>query len=264
MFVLEVVAFICVGLVAGFISGLMGISGGVVIVPCLTLAFYLIHIPVEFRMHVVIGTALATMVFGTFASSHTHRKHGRVLFPIVKPMIVGIIVGTVTGSGIAKFLPGQVLRILFGMTELAVGIRFILPVKEATRHTSLPSKGMLMLIATGVATISTVLGIGLLYVPILIYSGVPTKKAIGTASMLGFITVVSATCFLFVTGRGTVSYPLTSGWIYVPAFLAVGIGLVCMAPVGAKVTTHLPTAVLHRVFGSVLLIAGLILIFGRS
>ncbi|MCY3975337.1 MAG: sulfite exporter TauE/SafE family protein [Simkaniaceae bacterium] len=264
MFPVEFVAFVMIGIVAGFVAGLMGISGGMVIVPCLAFAFYVLGMPDAYRMHVVIGTAFAAMVFGTFVSSHTHRKHGRVLFHVVKPMTCGLIVGAVIGACIVRVLSGRVLRILFGTLELVVGGRFLLSVKEMKRHASLPSRGISALMATFVGILSTVLGIGggLINVPLLLYLGVPTKQAIGTASLLGFVTCVLATCSLLIAGWGSVSYPHVVGWIHIPACIGVGMGAACSAPAGAGMTAHLPARVLHKVFGSLLLAAGLMLIAG--
>ncbi|WP_420420643.1 sulfite exporter TauE/SafE family protein [Simkania sp.] len=263
-FGIEIFGFIATGLAAGILAGLLGIGGGIVIIPCLILTFHFLKTPPDLVMHLAIGTSLAAMIFNSLSSVYSHYRKKGVIFDIVKPMALGVVVGSFLGAMIAKVLPGHLLQIIFGVFECLVGLKFLLPEKELKKTRKMPKFFGLSAISLSVSTISTMLGIGegLINVPILTHYHVPMKKAIGTSSALSFlISLLGATYFLLL-GAGSSDYPGTFGYIFLPAFIVISIVSFFTAPWGVKLAHSLPTDILRRVFGIVLIIAGIGMIAG--
>ncbi len=259
----EVIGFVIIGVIAGLLSGLLGIGAGVITIPCLLLIFNKIGIPPLAIMHLAIGTSLAAMVFNTLSASYSHYKREAILFNIVKPMGMGIVIGALFGAIIARFLSSYFLQILFGIFETLLGIRYLLPKPKITKEKKLPAFWTLSTIAVAVTTFSTMLGIGggMINVPILTHFNVPMKKAIGTSAALSFlISLFGATFFLFI-GVHTIKVHESIGYLYLPAFIIISIISFFAAPYGAKLAHRLKTIVLKKIFGLALLAAGLIVIF---
>ena len=262
IFIVSIIAFAGIGLIAGVLAGLLGIGGGIVTVPCLVLALKLMNFPPDSFMHIAIGTSLAAMVFNSFSSFYTHNKKKGVKFSIVRPMALGILFGSFIGALLAKVLPGSFLQIFFGAFECLLGIRFLFKEKKIKTMRKLPHFFSLSGIALGVSTLSTMLGIGggLVNVPILTYFHVPLKKAIGTSSALSFLISLLGAIFFLIMGMQDTSYPSTFGYIYIPAFVAISIASFFAAPLGVKLTHKMPAAILRRIFGAVLLLGGMSMI----
>lgn len=260
--IFEVLSFAVIGALAGILSGLLGIGGGIVTIPCLLLVFNYIDIPPSSFMHLAIGTSLAAMVFNTLSASYSHYKKEAVLINIVKPMALGVIIGALVGASIARVLPSKFLQIFFGCFEILLGVRFLLPEKAMKKHHSLPHFWGLSAISFGVSTFSTVLGIGggLINVPILNYFHVPVKKAIGTSSALSFLISLFGACSFLLLGMHAPHVQESVGFLYIPAFIIISIISFFTAPYGVKLAHTLPTSILKKIFGGVLLLAGLSMI----
>jgi uncharacterized membrane protein YfcA len=254
----EVISFVFIGIVAGFLSGLLGIGGGVVTIPLLLIVFKTIEIPPPAVMHLAIGTSLAAMVFNTLSSSYAHYKKGAILFHIVKPMAFGVIFGAFLGAIIARFASSDFLQLFFGFFELLFGIRYLLPEPKIQKEKQLPSFAILSIIAFGVTTLSAMLGIGggIVNVPILTHFSVPMKKSIGTSSALSFLISLFGAVFFLLMGMTTSDVHETVGYLYIPAFLIITISSSFIAPYGAMLAHRLHTSILKRVFGLALIIAG--------
>lgn len=258
----EIISFGLIGVLAGLLSGLLGIGGGIVTIPLLLLIFSQIGIPSHAIMHLAIGTSLAAMVFNTFSASYSHHKKGAVLFHILKPMGLGIIIGAIFGALIARFASSLFLQIFFGVFETLFGIRFLLPEPKIKKEKKLPPFWGLSLISISVTTLSTMLGLGggILNVPILTHFNIPLKKAIGTSSALSFLITLFGALFFLLFGMHSNSIDDSAGYLYVPAFLIISIFSFFVAPIGTKLAHSLPTNILKRIFGLALVIAGLTMI----
>ncbi|MCB1072587.1 MAG: sulfite exporter TauE/SafE family protein [Chlamydiales bacterium] len=259
----EIISFGLIGILAGLLSGLLGIGGGIVTIPLLLLAFTQIGVPSVEVMHLAIGTSLAAMVFNTLSASYSHYKKGGVLFHIVKPMGVGIVIGAIFGALIARFASSSFLQIFFGIFETLLGIRFLLPEPKITKEKKLPPFWGLSLISLAVTTLSTMLGIGggIVNVPILTHFNIPVKKAIGTSSALSFLIALFGAFFFLLVGMHSTRVNDSVGYVYIPAFLVISVISFFIAPFGAKLAHILPTKILKRIFGLALLVAGLMMIF---
>lgn len=259
----EIISFGLIGILAGLLSGLLGIGGGIVTIPLLLVVFTQIGIPSAEIMHLAIGTSLAAMVFNTFSASYSHYKKEAVLFHIVKPMGLGIIIGAIAGAVIARIASSSFLQIFFGIFEVLFGIRFLLPEAKIKKEKKLPSFWGLSVISISVTTLSTMLGLGggIVNVPILTHFNIPVKKAIGTSSALSFLISLFGALFFLLVGMHSTPIEDSVGYLYIPAFLIISIISFFVAPFGAKLAHILPTKILKRIFGLALLVAGLVMIF---
>ena len=262
----EILAFITVGLLAGFLAGLLGIGGGIIIVPTLLFLFKAFQIGVKSPMHLVIGTALASMIVTTLSSSLAQLKKRNIDFSILKSMGVGALLGTVIGVYTTTFLPSLFLKIFFGILECLLGVHFITAKnnkksKDILKKSSNPSLFILGFFSICISFLSTILGIsgGVLIVPLLNYFRFPLKKAIGSSSALSFlITLISSVSFAFVNKKVNTTDRI--GLIYIPAFVSISIAATLTAPLGVKLGHALPSSVLKKIFGFLLLGLGLSMI----
>lgn len=261
----EIIAFTFIGIIAGMLSGLLGIGGGVITIPCLLFSFKMMGLPPNSWMHLAIGTSLAAMIFNTFSAAWSHHKKQSVLFEVVKPMALGILFGGMIGATFARILPSFFLQNIFGAFEVILGIRFLIPTKKPMREAPLPHFWKLSGIALAISSLSTFLGIGggLINVPILMHYHVPAKKAIGTSAALSFLISAFGAMSFLVMGIQRADFEHALGYIYIPAFWAISITSFVVAPFGAKLAHHLHTHHLRKVFGIALCIAGLAMIFAK-
>ena len=260
----EILAFSAVGMLAGFLAGLLGVGGGIIIVPALYFLFKSFHIGTASSMHLVIGTTLASMIITTSSSSLAQFKKHNINFSIVKAMGVGSFFGALIGVYTANFLPSLFLKVFFGILECLLGIRFITS-KKTSKNQGAESKrpspplSILAFFSVCISFLSTILGLsgGVMIAPLLHYFHFPLKKAIGTSSALSFlITLIGSIAFAFVN-KMQLNVSDTIGLIYLPAFLSISAVAVFAAPFGVRLSHILPTSVLKKIFGFVLLMLGL-------
>lgn len=262
LWVLVVAAYAMVGAVAGILAGLLGIGGGIVTVPCLYYIFYLIGYPQSYLMLLAVGTSLAAMVFNTASSTWAHHRRRAVLWDAWKKMVLGLLLGSGLGALFAKYLPGTILKIFFGIFLCILAVNFWGKHSFHEEPHRLPKMPLMLLWSLSIGAISNILGIGggTLIVPFLTRCKVSSKNAIGT----------SAACSLLITSIGAVSYliiglnkvPLSKeiGYINLPAFIMVGIVSFIMAPLGAKWAHQLPMVQVRKIFAIVLAATGISMI----
>ena len=254
-----IVALIGVGIGAGLLSGLLGISGGVVTVPSLLLIFREMGLPSDYLMHVAVGTSLSSMAFNSFSSMMTHHKRKAVVWDAVVKMLVGLFLGAIIGAMIAGQLPSFFLQIFFGVFEILIGLNFLRPLKIKDGSHPLPSFAMLAFASFVISGLSTILGIGggLMITPLLLWLGFEMRKSIGTASAGSFfVCTVGAISYLFVGLTSGVKIPDCLGFIHFPAFLTIVLTAPFAAVGGAFLTHRLPVGILRKVFGVALIVAG--------
>ncbi len=260
---MEIVFFALIGIIAGILAGLLGISGGIVTIPLLILVFHKMEIPSNLIMHTAIGTSLASMVFNTLSSSLAHYKKGNILTQISKTLIPACIVGAIGGSYISKNLTSNTLQVCFAIFECSVGLYFFLTAKKMIKENKpLPSRKLLSIIGVAISAFSTLVGIGggVLLVPTLSIFHIPLKKAIGTSSSVSF----------FITLTGAISYVIFGiesgisteglGFLYLPAFITISALSFIAAPYGAKLSSVIPSYLLKRVFACFLVVTGVLML----
>lgn len=253
-------SYVGLGVVAGFVAGLLGVGGGLIIVPVLILIFQSNGFTQEVIVHMAIGTSLATIIFTSISSVYAHHyRHKAVRWDIVKQLAPGIIIGALLGAIIADFISAKILQRFFGFFELFVAFQMALNIKaHAARR--LPNRAGVLTAGTGIGTISSIVGIGggTLTVPFLVWCNVKMQQAVATSSACGLPIAVAGCVGFILTGWNETTLPeYTFGYVYWPALLAIVISSIFLAPVGAWLAHGLSAAKLKRYFSLALFILGI-------
>jgi uncharacterized membrane protein YfcA len=252
-------AWLLLGAGAGVIAGLLGLGGGIVIVPALLYLFILQGMPAEIHMHMAVATSLATIVFTSVSSTWAHHRRQAVLWPSVIALSPGIVLGCIGGALIAHHLPSNTLRTTFGIFEILVGIQIAFGFRPHA-HIKLPGPGGMFAAGSGIGALSTLLGIGggTLTVPFLLWCNVNIRNAVATSSACGLPIAVVGTGALIFAGSAYQDLPSgTTGYVYWPAAVVIILGSVCTAPLGARLAHVLPVVLLKRIFAVVIAAIGL-------
>ncbi|CAM3607151.1 sulfite exporter TauE/SafE family protein [Pseudoalteromonas maricaloris] len=247
------------GSVVGFLAGLLGIGGGLVIVPVLSsILLYFKVLPPEQVVIAAVATSLASILFTSTSSAIAHHKNGNVPWDVAPWIMTGVALGALISGFLAALLPENAVRIVFAVSVVLIAIKMFYSSKnESTTRRQLPNKGILTVLTTITGGLSAMIGIGggALLVPLLTFFSVDMKKAIGCASACGIVIALFGSVGYISSGSAQLA--LTdgfAGFVYLPALL----GIVCTswftAPMGAKATHHLPVATIKKVFAVLLLV----------
>ncbi|MDD4649631.1 MAG: sulfite exporter TauE/SafE family protein [Desulfoplanes sp.] len=249
------IMYLLLGSVAGFLAGLLGIGGGLVIVPMLTFMFTSQGLPPEHILHLALGTSLASIMFTSVSSMRAHNKHGAVLWPTFWKITPGIIIGTLLGTWIAAQLSTNFLKIFFACFLYYVALKMLLNIRPKPNR-ELPSSAGITTAGGIIGILSSLVGIGggTLSVPFLTWCNVPMHKAIGTSAAIGFpIAVAGAVGYL---ANGLMAQGLPSpcfGFIHLTALATIVVASISTAPLGAKTAHSLPVPKLKKFFALLLL-----------
>lgn len=250
-----------IGAVAGVMAGLLGIGGGVILVPALIFIFQARGISPDIVTQLAVGTSLASILFTGSASAWTHHRNGHVDWTAVKGMSFFIVIGTQLGALLAGMLHGITLRRLFGIFEFFIAARMLLaaepkPGGRPVSPTWAYSVGGLI-----IGVVSSLFGIGggTLTVPLLVYLlDRPIKVAIGTSSAQGVVIAIFGTLGFLYQGWGDPALPPDAwGFVSPKAALLIAVTSTLTAPLGASLVTRLRPVYLSRAFGIFLIIVGL-------
>lgn len=251
-----ILSYILLGSVVGFLAGLLGIGGGLVIVPVLTFMFAGQGIPHEHLLHLALGTSLASIVFTSFSSIRSHHKRGAVIWPIVIKITPGIIVGTFFGAWIAAHLSTNFLKIFFTLFLFYVGIQMLLGIKPKPSR-EVPGTAGVSGAGVVIGIFSSLVGIGggTLSVTFFTWCNVTMHKAIGTSAAIGFPIAVTGAVGYAINGFAVQGLPSDAfGYIHLTALAGIAVASILTAPLGAKFAHSLPVDKLKKIFASLLLI----------
>ncbi|NNG12486.1 MAG: sulfite exporter TauE/SafE family protein [Halobacteria archaeon] len=254
----SLLAYLLTGAVAGLLAGLLGIGGGLVIVPALAVIFVLQGFPDNLLMHFALGTSLATIVPTSIASLLAHHRRGSVHWEAVRSLTPGIVLGALAGAWLAGQSSSTGLRVLFGCFEVLVALQLAFG-RQPGVHRELPGVFGQELAGVLIGAVSSLLGIGggTLTVPYLRWNGVEIRAAIGTAATCGLPIALAGSAGYVIAGTGLEEAPgLNSGFIYWPALAGIVLASVPMAPLGAALAHRLPRRRLVRIFALVLAVIG--------
>jgi uncharacterized membrane protein YfcA len=254
----DLASFLAIGAIVGFFAGLLGIGGGTIIVSSLALTFIARGFPAQHVMHMAVGTSLAAIVAGAFASFRAHDRHGAVDWPTVKATVPGIIVGVFAGAAIARYAGNTFLKYFF-LAFLALVIAQMVFGLRPRPSRELPGRGALTALALVIGVSSSLFGGGAaaVGVPFLTWCNMSTHRAIGTVAAMGFPVAIAGTIGYAVAGWDVAGLPpWTVGFIYVPAFVGISATSMLLAPWGAKLAHRLKGATLRRIFAVFLLAIG--------
>jgi uncharacterized membrane protein YfcA len=249
------VAMIFAGLLGGFIAGLLGVGGGIVIVPVLYFVLGGMGVDDGIRMKIAVATSLTTIVFTSLASARSHYRKGAVDFDLIKAWAIPIFLGVVTGTLIAAYVPGKVLTGVFAVTALLVAINMTLRANSPAIANDFPHPAIKAACGYLVGIISAMMGIGggTLSVPILTAFNYDIRKAVGTASALGFVISIPGTIGYVLAGWGSPGLPAGSlGYLNLFALVALIPLTMLIAPLGARTAHAIPKNILSYAFSAFL------------
>jgi uncharacterized membrane protein YfcA len=255
--VITLLTYIGIGAFAGLMAGILGIGGGVIVVPGLLFVFeYNGLIPQELAMHTAAATSLAIMILTSQSSLRAHLKINKVLWSVFFSLSPGIIIGTISGALLANIIPTEGLKILFAIFLFLVAIKMITDVHVTHSH-GFPSPLVHRLVSFLIGLKSGLLGVGggVLIIPYLTYCGVAIRQ-MAAISNLCTLTVACIGTFVFIiTGWQAMQViPYATGYVYWPAVLAVAIPSTFFAPVGARLSYTVPQKQMKYGFIVILLI----------
>lgn len=252
---LILIALAALGLCGGFLAGLLGIGGGMVLVPFMTYILGTQGVSPELAVKMAIATSMATIVFTSVSSVRAHHKRGAVRWDIVRRLAPGIVLGSLVASmGIFALLKGSFLAIFFGLFVSFSALQMFLDKKPAPTR-QMPGTAGQLLAGGAIGMLSGLVGAGggFMSVPFMTWCNVAIHNAVATSAALGFPIALANSLGYVVGGQGVQGLPAGSiGYIWLPALGAVAMCSVLTAPLGAKAAHKLPVKQLKRVFASVL------------
>jgi uncharacterized protein len=255
--------YIALGGVAGILAGLLGVGGGIVIVPALTFIFTAQRLSPEYTVHLAVGTSLATILFTSVASSRAHHGRGAVDWPIVRSISPGIVVGTLAGSWVAAQMTTRFLKGFFVAFIAYVALQMLLDIRPKPSR-SLPGGMTVTGVGGIIGGISSLVGIGggSMSVPFLVWCNVAMHRAIGTSAAIGFPIAAAGAAGYVANGFAMPLPPLCVGFVYLPALVGVACASFITAPLGARMAHRLPVGGLKKIFAVLLLATGAKLLAG--
>jgi uncharacterized protein len=256
--------YILVGAIAGVLAGLLGIGGGLVIVPMLVFCFVQQGIPDAMIMHLALGTSLASIMFTAVSSFRAHDRLGAVHWDVVRKIVIGIFTGTFIGSFIAAQLSTPFLKGFFVVFLYYVAVQ-MLANKKPKPSRQIPGHGPMFGVGNVIGVVSSLVGIGggTLSVPFMIWCNMPVHHAIGTSAAIGFPIAIAGTIGYIVNGWSVQNLPeFSMGYVYLPALLGIVVTSVLTAPLGVRLAHSLPVDRLKRVFAILLLVVATRMLIG--
>ena len=253
---LSLLVYLACGAVAGVLAGLLGVGGGIVIVPMLVFIFSMQGVPPQYIQHLALCTSLASIIVTSISSTRAHNSRGAVRWDIWKAITPGILLGTFLGGLVAAKLPTTFLKAFFVCFLYFVSVQMLMDLKpKASRD--LP--GTLGVSGVGgiIGLVSSFVGIGggTLSVPFMTFCNVPMHTAVGTSAAIGFPIAVAGTLGYIVGGWGAPGLPSGAlGYVHLLAFAGLASASFFTAPLGARLSHSLPVKTLKRGFAFFLIL----------
>lgn len=257
-----------IGVVAGFLAGLLGIGGGIFTVPSFLFLFYLFEFPAEYTIHVAIGTSLGVMIFTALSSTWAHFLKKGIQWKFLRSYAPGVIFGAILGAFIADSLPSKKLVTLFCIYIFCFGIYFVITSlrKEnlycVQQQLKEPCRVITAFVGLLLGTVSSTLGVGgaPITIPYLTAHRVQLKHAISTSAFVSLLVgSIGSISYLFF-GLNEKMTDGSIGYLYLPGMIITGITSILSAPYGAKLAYVLPTRLLRAIFGCFLIVVSIVLI----
>jgi uncharacterized membrane protein YfcA len=250
-------ALLGAGAVGGLLAGLLGVGGGIIIVPVLDLALTMAGVDPAAAMHLAVGTSMATIVPTSISSSSSHARRGAIDREVVRRWSLPIVVGALAGALVASSVDARVLSGVFGVVALFAALKMVLPLDHLVLRPGLPGGLAGASLPASIGAISAMMGIGggTLTVPAMTLCGQPVHKAVGTAALLGLWISVPATIGYLLAGTaGEVMPPWTIGHVSVVGFAIIAPVAWAVAPLGVRLAHSLDRRRLSAAFGVFLLL----------
>ena len=252
---ITIVELAALGLTGGFMAGLLGVGGGMVLVPFITWILASRGVDNELAVKMAIATSMATIIFTSISSVRAHHKRGMVRWDLVKGIAPGIMIGALVVSiGVFALLKGAWLSVVFGVLVILAALQMFLDRKpKPTRQ--MPARGGQMAAGSVIGFLSGLLGAGggFLSVPFMTWCNVAIHNAVATSAALGFPIALANVVGYVVSGQSAQGLPAGSfDYVWLPALAVIAVFSVLTAPLGARAAHQLPVKKLKRVFASLL------------
>lgn len=254
-----ILLLLAIGCVGGFLSGLLGVGGGIIFVPALFFSLSSLGFSEEHAMHIAIGSSLAVVAATGSVSAFSHYKRGGIDTAILRGWGPAIVIGVILGAAVASFIKSAVLKEIFACMTLLIAFymafsRDRAEVKPLRWLTEKVQKA----IAGFIGIVSAMLGVGgaILTVPLMTYMGLPMPRAVGTGAALGVAVAIPGIISYMVTGTLSANElpPWSIGYVNLLTVAMIIPSSMLMAPAGVKLSHNMPRAMLRRVFAVVLMI----------
>ena len=249
-----IVELLVIGLCTGFLAGLLGIGGGMLMVPFLTFILTAKGFPADYTVKMAVATSLATICLTSLSSVRAHHKRGAVLWPIVRLLTPGILLGSLVGAQFAAALPGKLLGILFAIFVAFSATQMFIDRKPKPSRT-LPGRVGTFSMGWLIGMLSSLVGAGgaFVSVPFMTWCNIKIHDAVGTSSALGFPIALAGTLGYIWAGQNLPAMPPgTFGFLYLPGLVVISIASICTAPLGARTAHRMDIRPLKKVFASIL------------
>ena len=256
LFVLSLAASI-----AGFMAGLLGVGGGIIIVPALYYAFTVLDFDIATRMHLSVGTSLAIIIPTSIISTKTHMEYDAVDFKLIKSFGIFILLGVIGGTFLAVNLKTPAFILFFSIMAFIVGLFFIFFREQLLKNPKMISDSAKNISGIIIGFISVLLGIGggSLMVPFMRTFGYDIRRSIGTAAGVGFLIAVFGTITMITGGKilDNISTPYSVGYVNLLGFLVFVPVTMIMARVGARAVYKIDKKILSKIFGTFLIVVSI-------
>jgi uncharacterized membrane protein YfcA len=249
-----ILAYVATGAFVGFLAGLLGIGGGMTMVPVLAAMFTAQQLAPDHAVHLALGTGMASIMFTSSASVRAHHRLGGVDWSLVRRLGPGMVVGTLLATALSGWVPQRALALAFSVIVYAGATQIVLGRKPSAART-LPGTSALVPIGLLIGVVCGLVSAGgaFMTVPFMLFCGVAMTTAIGTGAALGVpVAVVGTLGYVFSGLHAAALPPLTLGFVYVPALLGLVAGSVLTAPMGARAAHRMPVPTLRRIFAALL------------
>jgi uncharacterized membrane protein YfcA len=256
--------YFALGLATGFVAGLLGVGGGLLMVPALIWAYAQQGFAPQYNIHLALATSLAVIVPTALSSLRAHHAHGAVDWEAVRRIAPGILLGTLAGSLTAAKLSDGGLKIFFTVFLFYAATQMLLGFKPPASR-QMPGWAGMTLAGSVIGLVSSWVGIGggTLSVPFLTWCNAGLRRAIGTSSAIGLPIALAGTIGYVFSGLSVSNLPSASiGFVYFPAFVALAAGTWLTAPFGARATHRLPVNSLKRIFAGLLYLIAVRMTYG--
>ncbi|WP_371377826.1 sulfite exporter TauE/SafE family protein [Thalassotalea aquiviva] len=243
------------GAIVGLLAGMLGIGGGLLIVPVLVWLLPQLGFPLEVILPVSLATSLATIVMTSASATLSHYKAGNIPWGLTKSLVLFTAIGAVLGANLADILPAQVLTSLFAFFVICLALYMLFSIRITTQR-QLPSTMVLKSVATSTGIIASLMGIsgGAILIPYLTHCGVNLRHAIGVSTSCGMIVALFGTLAFMIAGLNNPLLPsFSAGYIYLPAVIGIAFSSTLTAKFGVKLASKLPVKTIKKAFAAFLI-----------
>lgn len=255
--------FASIGLLAGYLAGFLGIGGGFVVVPALTLLFLRDEALAPWAIHMAVATSLATMLVTSLSSILAHHRRRAIRWPLVRSLAGGLVAGAVLGAVIADALAAASLGRVFGACAILAGLQLILG-RNPDGERPLPGQPGVSVVGLVIGALSSLIGIGggALTGPWQMWHGIRPQNAVATSAACGYPIALAGTTAFVLLGWQEGAPGQALGYVHGAAFAGIAVTSALAAPLGAATVHRLPPLLVRRLFGGFLVLVGVRMLAG--